>query len=238
MPMFCRQCGTKLADGAAFCHSCGSHCEPPVADNKEYDWVAEARAAREQEAAIKEEIARLLKEYKESHDEALAARIRQLNLTLQKPTAEPKAKPPSSSKSLLTQNLGSDKTLTKVLLGSAVVICLFVMFAKVCSGPSEADKAHKEALEAAAVQAVKDNFDPNYDMLVLNPDTATGNWFAVENFGVYKCQGECFVVFYKVDVMPSGASEKKSMEFKWLYDTKRPLPVFANTEARTYFQPK
>jgi len=214
-------------------------------DNKEYEWVSEGRKATEQEAAIKEEIARLVKEYRESHDEALPARIRQLNLTLhkptaepktlQKPTAEPKTKPPPPSKSFLTRDLGKDKTLITVLLG---LMAFLWLFNKVCSGPSEADKAHKEALEAAAVQAVKDNFDPNYDMLLLNPDTPTGSWFAVDNFGVYECQGECFVVFYKVDVMPSGATEKKRMEFKWLYDTKKPLPAFANTEARTYFQPK
>jgi hypothetical protein len=138
--------------------------------------------------------------------------------------------------SVLTRDLSKGtKNILKALAG---LIIVFWIFTKVCSGPSEADKAHKEGLEATAVQAVKDNFDPNQDMLLLNADTATGNWYAIDDSGVHECQGECFVVFYTVDVMPSGATEKKRMEFKWLYDTKQPLPTFANTEARTYFQSK
>lgn len=214
--VFCTNCGTQLADRATFCHSCGTRCE----------------ATKIEVAAIKEEVARLIKEYKSSHDETVAARIQQLNRSLQRPAtplqaqAQPPRKPRLSSYA------------KKSILQLAGILLLIIFFAKVCSGPSEADKAHTEALKSTAVQAVKDNFEPAYDMLVLNPDTATGNWYATDNYGVYECQGECVVVYYSVDVMPSGGTEKKRMDFKWLYDTKRPLPVFANTEAHTYFQPK
>jgi len=193
--------------------------------------VAESRRAGEERAAKKEELARLIKEYKESHDEAIAARIRQLNWALHEPKVQLGVEALPARKPFLDTRAKNILKISAGLLG-------LIVWIKVCSGPSETDKGHNKALEAVAVRAVKDNFEPKYDILILNPDTATGNWFAVENYGVYKCQGECVVVTYSVDVMPSGATDKKRMHFQWLYDTKRPLPVFANTEARTYFQPK
>jgi hypothetical protein len=186
----------------------------------------------------------LVEEYKRSHDDTLLPQIQALRKTANERAKSPWSKlviPPSAKKKT-SWGIGNISLKHLKYVGIAGIpifaFILFVLFiTNRIGGNSEAD-THIAAMEAKAVQATKDNFEPAYDMLILNPDTTSGNWFAIENTWGYTCQGECYVVFYKVDVMPSGATEMKRMEFKWLYDTKRPSPVPANTEARTYFQPK
>lgn len=166
--VFCTKCGTKLADGAAFCHSCGSQCEPLVAvDRKEYDWVSEARNAREQEAATKQEIARLTEEYRESHNDALAAKIRRLNWELHKPTADAETKPSLPKQSILTQSVSKR---TWLILKASMGVVILLLFIKACSGPpAPPNRADLEAMTAIRVRSQCEDYVRKY---LKSPSTA------------------------------------------------------------------
>jgi hypothetical protein len=132
--IFCVKCGMKLADGAAFCHSCGSHSEPPVpVDSEERERESAARTGREEEAATKQEIGLLVREYKASHDEALVGRIRQLKLTLQKPKkpTESQTKTPASP---VAKPFFDTKMKNFLKVAFAIVCFLFLI--RACGGPT------------------------------------------------------------------------------------------------------
>lgn len=166
---FCTKCRAKLADGEVFCRSCGSQCDLPhvAVDNKEYDWVSEARNAREQEAATKQEIARLTEEYRESHDDALAAKIRRLNWELHKPAADAKTKCSLPKQSILAQSI--DKR-TWLIVKASVGVVILLLVIKACSGPpAPSDHADLEAMTAIRVKSQCEDYVKKY---LKSPSTA------------------------------------------------------------------
>ncbi len=226
--MACKKCGAELAQGAAFCHRCGA----PTAELKASPTLLQPKVP--DRASLEAERARLIDEYKSTHDERVGARIRELNAALRSGSkiAEPS---PSKARTSRKPLFSPPQQSLKV----AVALLVVFVFLKVCtSGPSKQEQAEDKQLEETAVQSVKDNFEPSYDMLALNPDTSTGMWYAIKDDGVHQCVGKCFLVVYSIQVLPTGETSPKTMRFEWLYDTRRSSPLFANTEARTYFEPK
>jgi zinc ribbon protein len=226
--LFCTKCGVQLAQGSSFCHRCGT----VISEQNE---PSSSRAAdRPDKASLEAERTRLIAEYKSSHNETIAARIRELNAALQPPT---KLAKPVAPKAAAVRKLpfSSPKENLKIV----GVLLLILIVVKVCtSGPSEQQRAEDKQLEATAVQSVKVNFEPSYEMLSLNPNTSTGMWYAINDEGVHQCVGKCFLVVYSVQVLPTGETAPQRMKFEWLYDTQRSQPIFANTEASTYFEAK
>lgn len=119
-------------------------------------------------------------------------------------------------------------------IGFVVGLAVLAAFLNLCSG-SKKDESNP-ALEKLAQEAVKDRIEPTLRFAALNPDTATGSWSAIKGAVGYTCSGECYTVYYRVDVMPT--TEKKRMEFEWVYDTASANVVPANTESRTMFVTK
>lgn len=200
------------------------------------------RLSPKEEAAVREERARLLKEYKKTHDESTGARIRQLNWQLHQCSRTAFVKPPELHIDTVA-TARAERVVKRILIGFIVVVVVVVVVYALFRGPSFEEKAREEQEplgKAIAIQAVKNHFGPGYNMLLLNPDTTTGYWFALPDHGAHEChRGSwgCFVVFYSVDVMPTGTTEKRHMQFRWFYDPLLSIPVPDNTEARTYFQP-
>jgi hypothetical protein len=129
--------------------------------------------------------------------------------------------------------------ITLPMLGAMLLfIGLVVMAEWSCVNIVNNTSAEDPAVEAEAVRSVQDNFEPAYAMLALNPDTASGLWFAHEASVGYGCADTCYIVTYSVEVMPEAATESERMHFEWLYDPKSSAASFLNTAAHTYFQPK
>jgi hypothetical protein len=122
------------------------------------------------------------------------------------------------------------------VIALAITALVTIIFLASGNGPKSTNDA-KSNEDQAAISAIQQRYSPSVQLLLLHPDTESGEWFAFH--GPVECtyghpeRQNCWKVTYTVNVMPD--AESKKIECEWLIDMDTMTTQATNTEARTMF---
>jgi hypothetical protein len=145
------------------------------------------------------------------------------------------ASAPNQARLPATAQLVPQKSLGEAILflcGVALVLALVWIYAQ-----KQVEKREENQRKPAVIAAIRQRYSPSTQLLALSPDLSGAIWSAHKNPAEcarwHSGATNCWVVFYRINVMPG--SEAKQIECEWLIsmDTMEDEPE--NTEARLMF---
>jgi len=119
-----------------------------------------------------------------------------------------------------------------------VWVCLALLLAvAVIYGPDiESSSTEDVAAQQAAVQSIRQAYEPSIELALWNPDFSAANWVAVKYPKPLCAYDDCYQVSMWVDVMPNG--DKKTIRAIWITYARNKEHQADNEEARTLFVEK
>jgi hypothetical protein len=127
------------------------------------------------------------------------------------------------------------KSLGEAILllgGVALVVALILIY-----NQKQERSRGEDQRKPAVIAAIRQRYSPSNQLLALSPDLRSANWSAhkspTECTHWHPKRENCWMVFYRVNVMPG--SDVKEIKCEWLIDMDTMEEQPENTEARTMF---